>query len=114
MKSFIVINFNSIFGSKLSMLNIKEHLIEKEFVFQNPINSFCYCIFVAVIFFGHADLKASFIKLFNVQVTAILDSPIRMVYYVGAWLGLNQGPLEGPCTARQFQRVADIVSENSP
>ena len=67
-----------------------------------------------MIFFSHADLKTIFHEQFDVLVTAILYSSVRMVYYVGAWLGLNQGSFEGPCTARQFQRVGDIVSDNSP
>ena len=96
MNSFVIINVNCIFCSHLSMLHIKEDLIQEEFIFQYTINSFCHSIFIAMILFCHANLKAILFEFFHILITTVLNSSVRMMYYVGNWLGVPQGSFEGP------------------
>ena len=87
---------------------------EPVLLFEDAIQPFSVGVFVAVVFLGHTDWKASTAESLNEVVTAVLASSIRVVDRISITGQICKGPVECDEVGLGISTFAAVVANDLP
>ena len=91
----VVVDPNGLVNCAPRLLSGIEGPADSEFLFEDSVESFGMCVFIAVILLSHAHWKVSTLKDLHILMAAVLTAAIRMVNWISVRREILEGSIQG-------------------
>jgi hypothetical protein len=92
--------------------HVSKGLIEIEFIFKDAVNAFSQGVFVAVIVFSHTNGDVMSLKNLCVDIAAVLDTAVGVMYESVNVFSLVKGFIKGSNATTEFKAVTKVITDD--